>query len=81
MALILTANQQRAVEMYGGYRAFIEAMVKSRWKRAVNWQVRGWVSAEIVRSSWRAKCPFCAGAVVVRNSYFLKIMTHGLRFE
>ena len=62
---IRTANDQPSVRAAGGYRRFIAKLVAQRWRRQLpNWDVRGAVSAEIVRSSWRVSCPFCASATV-----------------
>lgn len=63
---ILTANEQFIVRKMGGYRAFIDKLVRDRWQARVNWSdVQGEVAAEIVRSSWRVSCPLCAGASVI----------------
>lgn len=61
---ILTANQQQAVIMAGGYRKFVEREAFMRWHAHVNWQPQGAVRAEVCASSWRVKCPYCADALV-----------------
>lgn len=65
--LIKTANMQFTVMQKGGYRAFVELMVMQRWSmRGILWeQAQGDVMAEIWRSGWHAKCPYCRGAMVV----------------
>lgn len=65
--LIKTASQQLPVKRTGGYRTWIELSALARWDGSakINWQARGVVRAEVVRSSWRASCPFCNEAFVV----------------
>ena len=66
MVLIKTANDQTPVQRVGNYRHWVDGMVMARWKMRVNWNtVGGSIGAEIVRSSWRVSCPFCAGAIVI----------------
>ena len=68
MVLIKSANDQMPVRKAGGYRTWVEQMVLSRWQRRVQWgDIGGRVGAEVVRSSWRVSCPFCAGAIVVNE--------------
>lgn len=66
--LIRTANDQFIVIQMGGYREFVETVVKRNWAgaMAIDWdRLAGAVMAEVVRSDWRVKCPFCAGAQVI----------------
>lgn len=63
--LIRTANQQATVKSAGGYRKWIETLVQQRWAHEIDWtEAQGVVGAEIVRSNWRVKCPFCSGAIL-----------------
>jgi hypothetical protein len=65
---IRTANQQPLVHQAGGYRRFVEMVIRRNWlvNIEIPWdEPRGEIRAEVVRSSWRVKCPFCAGALVI----------------
>jgi hypothetical protein len=65
--LIKTASQQYTVRLKGGYRQWVELLVMQRWLfKGIDWeQAQGTVLAEVWRSGWHAKCPFCRGAMVV----------------
>ena len=62
---ILRAADQQIVKKYGGYKAFVERLVRERWGSPVNWAIQGVLPAEINRSAWIVSCPFCAGAQVI----------------
>lgn len=67
MTLIKTANQQMAVRKIGRYRQWVERLCLERWGHIIDWsRPLGFVAAEIVRSNWRVKCPFCKGAQVIQ---------------
>jgi len=63
--MILRASDQQIVKKLGGYRGFVEKLVRDRWRAPVNWTISGVLPAEIIRSSWVVRCPFCAGAQVI----------------
>jgi len=46
---------------------FVSKTIRQNWGQPLRiaWdETHGEVLAEVVRSSWRVKCPFCAGALV-----------------
>lgn len=64
--LIKTANQQEKVRADGGYVRWVSLIVAARWGHRIDWaQPLGYAYAEIARSNWRVKCPFCPGAQVI----------------
>lgn len=63
---IRKASDQPIVRKMGGYQRFVEKLVMDRWGTRVNWTILARsVTAEIVRSNWVVRCPFCAGSQVV----------------
>lgn len=65
---IRTASQQSSVIKAGGYRRYVERLVRDLWPGAapVNWETRGVVYAYVNRSSWAVNCPFCRDALVAQ---------------
>lgn len=64
---ILTANQQQIVKKAGGYRAFVNRLMRDRWGVVPTWEidkkappVYAWVN----QSSWAGDCE-CRGSIVV----------------
>jgi len=62
---IRTADDMPVVKRYKGYRGFVEHLAFQKWSISVDWDTVGTVDAQIIRSNWICKCPFCNGAQVV----------------
>ena len=71
MIPIRTANEIDRVAQHGHYIGYIEMNARANWGAGVyvNWETHGEIVPQIWRSSWRVKCPFCAGSVFYEPGY------------
>lgn len=61
---IRIAGDLQSVSDAGGYRPYVERLVRQRWPGAgVTWAIQGTVHTYVNRSLWAVDCPFCAGAM------------------
>ena len=51
---IRTANQCQPVQQAGGYRRFVERLVRERWGLTPRWEAHNTVQAEVADGVWRA---------------------------
>lgn len=66
---IRVAIQQVSIKKHGGYRQFVENCLRLRWSTGlqIDWShPQGIVLAQIVRSSWVARCPYCPSQMFVQ---------------